>query len=568
MRKICKKFKVFGLLLMLAVAAVGVTSISQPMQVEAAAKKGWQKIDGKQYYILDSGAKAKGLQKIKGKTYYFDTKTGEQKKGWQTINGYRYYFGSGDLKKAAPESLYMATGWRKDGDGNRRYFTSSGRMATQWCTLDGKKYYFNPDTGIMRTGWLYLGEDKYYFNTKTGIMSADVMLKDTKKNITRYFNPSGRMARGWKTFSSEKKCYFNSDLKSDRDGAMVHGFKDIDGKTYYFLSTDGRKVTGWVTNKQTGAKYYLNPENGGIRVENTEMTISGKTYIFDKDGVATLKTEGPNTVKPTGTRTIKNYLAGALQPVGQALYVWAKRQNTPNREASGTRTIKNYLAGALQPVGQALYVWGGGWTDATRKGVSPLWKQWYDSQDSDYDYHNWNDLSAANRAKGLDCSGFVGWAAYQAMHSTSGEGYGYTVVSGDVGPSYRSRGWGSILTQASLASSNYKFQPGDIGYNSGHTWIVLGQCSDKSLVIVHSTPNAGCQISGTPTPDGTYNSQAIALAEQYMARYPGVSKYDYHESSGNYIRNGNYFRWNTNTLSDPEGYKNMTADQILADLFS
>ena len=235
---------------------------------------------------------------------------------------------------------------------------------------------------------------------------------------------------------------------------------------------------------------------------------------------------------------------------------------------TGTRTIKNYLAGALQPVGQALYVWGGGWTDATRKGVSPLWKQWYDSQDSDYDYHNWNDLSAANRAKGLDCSGFVGWAAYQAMHSTSGEGYGYTVVSGDVGPSYRSRGWGSILTQASLASSNYKFQPGDIGYNSGHTWIVLGQCSDKSLVIVHSTPNAGCQISGTPTPDGTYNSQAIALAEQYMARYPGVSKYDYHESSGNYIRNGNYFRWNTNTLSDPEGYKNMTADQILADLFS
>lgn len=533
MRKICKKFKVFGLLLMLAVAAVGVTSISQPMQVEAAAKKGWQKIDGKQYYILDSGAKAKGLQKIKGKTYYFDTKTGEQKKGWQTINGYRYYFGSGDLKKAAPESLYMATGWRKDGDGNRRYFTSSGRMATQWCTLEGKKYYFNPDTGIMRTGWLYLGEDKYYFNTKTGIMSADVMLKDTKKNITRYFNPSGRMARGWKTFSSEKKCYFNSDLKSDRDGAMIHGFKEIDGKTYYFLSTDGRKVTGWVTNKQTGAKYYLNPENGGIRVENTEMTISGKTYVFDKDGVATLKTTGPNTVKPTGTRTIKNYLAGALQPVGQALYVW-----------------------------------GGGWTDATRKGVSPMWKQWYDSQDSDYDYHNWNDLSAANRAKGLDCSGFVGWAAYQAMHSTSGEGYGYTVVSGDVGPSYRSRGWGSILTQASLASSNYKFQPGDIGYNSGHTWIVLGQCSDKSLVIVHSTPNAGCQISGTPTPDGTYNSQAIALAEQYMARYPGVSKYDYHESSGNYIRNGNYFRWNTNTLSDPEGYKNMTADQILADLFS
>ena len=60
------------------------------------------------------------------------------------------------------------------------------------------------------------------------------------------------MATGWKTFSSEKKCYFNSDRKSDRDGAMVHGFKEIDGKTYYFLSTDGRKDTGWVTKKSTG----------------------------------------------------------------------------------------------------------------------------------------------------------------------------------------------------------------------------------------------------------------------------------------------------------------------------
>ena len=341
------------------------------------------------------------------------------------------------------------------------------------------------------------------------------------------------MALGWKTFSSQKKCYFNSAPKSDRDGAMVHGFKEIDGKTYYFLSKDGRKHTGWLTIKSTGKKYYLNPKNGGVRVENTEMKIDGKTYVFDKDGVATLKTTGPNTEKP-----------------------------------SGTRTIKNYLAGAIQPVGQALYVWGGGWTDATRKGVSPMWKQWYDSQDSSYNYKDWNDLSPENRRKGLDCSGFVGWATYQVMHSKSGEGYGYTVVSGDIGRSYRTRGWGSILTVADIKKSNYKFQPGDIGYSDGHTWIVLGQCSDKSLVIVHSTWHAGCQISGTPTPSGSYNSQAIELAERYMARYPGVSKYDYHESSGNYLIDGNYFRWNSNTLSDPEGYKYKTADQILADLFS
>ena len=92
--------------------------------------------------------------------------------------------------------------------------------------------------------------------------------------------------------------------------------------------------------------------------------------------------------------------------------------------------------------------------------------------------------------------------------------------------------------------------------------------SAKSAVIVHSTPNAGVQISGTPTPSGSYSSQAITLAQKYMSRYAGYTKYDYHTSSGNYIRRGNYFRWNRSTLSDPDGYLNMTADQILADLFN
>lgn len=535
MKKVLKKLRIVCLLLMLAAVTVGVTAVANPTQVEAATKKGFQKINGKQYYILQSGAKAKGWltlkQDGKQKKYYFDTKTGVQKKGWQTINGGRYYFGSGNLNKCRQQDLNMAVGWRKDGQGKKRYFTASGRMVTGWYTLSGKKYYFDKKTGIMKTGWLYEGKYKYYFNTKTGIMASDVMLKDTKKNITRYFNKSGRMATGWKTFSSQKKCYFNSAPKSDRDGAMVHGFKKINGKTYYFLSTDGRKHTGWLTIKSTGDKYYLNPKNGGVRVENTEMEIDGKTYVFNKEGVSSLKGyDNPDTERPTGNRTIKNYLAGALQPVGQALYVW-----------------------------------GGGWNDATRKGVSPVWKQWYNSQDSSYDYK----YHKFEREKGLDCSGFVGWAAYQVMHSKSGEGSGYTVVASEVCEEYASNGWGKLISKAELKKSGYHLQAGDVGCNLGHTWIVLGQCADKSAVIVHSTPNAGCQISGTTTPDGDSNSQAVALARKYMSRYPGYNKFNYHPSSGNYLNScTGYFRWNSNTLSDPEGYRNKTADQILADLFS
>lgn len=129
------------------------------------------------------------------------------------------------------------------------------------------------------------------------------------------------------------------------------------------------------------------------------------------------------------------------------------------------------------------------------------------------------DLSEATEQKGLDCSGFVGWSVYQIMQSRSG-GPMYTDVSGNLGSLYSGKGMGTVVSQAQLASSNWKLYPGDIGYNSGHTWIVLGQCSDKSVVILHCTPNAGVQISGTPTPSGTYGSQAIKLAETYMSRYP------------------------------------------------
>lgn len=66
--------------------------------------------------------------------------------------------------------------------------------------------------------------------------------------------------------------------------------------------------------------------------------------------------------------------------------------------------------------------------------------------------------------------------------------------------------------------------PGDIGYDDEHTWMILGQCKDKSAVILHSTPNAGVQISGTPTPDGNYGSQAIALQKSIWNVSRGIRK--------------------------------------------
>ena len=490
MQNVNKKFRIWGVLLLLLLFAVGFSAHLTTEKVQAATKTGFVTINGKSYYIDKDGSKHKGWLELNGRKYYFNKNTGVQVKGWVT-----------------------------DSKGRKRYFSkNAGVMMTGWLTdTKNQKRYFSPTTGFMQTKWMTQNGKRYYFYSKSGVAACKTFLTDSKSN-TRYFTSACYMLTGWTKNSKNEYRYFET-----KNGIMAKGFQTLDGKKYYFNTKNGKMAVGWTTINSN--KYYFNKETGVMATG--DITIDGTKYHFNSNGILS---------------------------------------NTTN--STGTKTIKNYLAGALQPVGQALYVWGGGWNDSTRKGVSPTMTSFYNSQSSSYDFNNYRDLSTANRAKGFDCSGFVGWAAYQVMQSKSGVGSGYTVVSGEIGSYYKSMGWGRSLTQANLASDNWKVYPGDVGYDSGHTWIILGQCKDKSAVIVHSTPNAGVQIAGTPTPDGSYSSQAITLAQKYMSRYPGYTKYAYHTSSGNYIRRGNYLRWNRNTLADPDGYMNMTADQILADLFN
>ena len=491
MQNVNRKFRIWGVLLLLMFFAAGVFRYSAA-NVQAATQTGFVTINGKSYYINKDGSKQKGWLELDGKKYYFNASTGVQVKGWAT-----------------------------DSSGRKRYFSKgAGIMMTGWLT-DSKdqKRYFDPTTGFMQTRWLTLKGKKYYFYSGSGVAACKTFLTDSKDN-TRYFTSACYMLTGWAKNSNQESRYFETS-----DGIMAKGFQTIGNKTYYFNTSSGKMVTGWKT--ISSSKYYFDKETGVMATG--DVTIDGTKYHFSSTGVLS------NTTSSTGTKTIKNYLAGALMPVGQALYVW-----------------------------------GGGWNDSTRKGLSDTMTNWYNkwsANPSGYDYNNYRDLSTSNRAKGFDCSGFVGWSAYQVMQTQSGVGYGYTVVSGEIGSYYKGKGWGTIVNQSYLSQNGWELKPGDIGYNDGHTWIVLGQCSDKSVVIIHSTPQAGVQISGTTTPTGSYSSEAVALAKKYMSLYSGYSIFNYHPSVGNYIRNGNYLRWNGNTLSDPDGYYNMTADQILYDLF-
>ena len=132
---------------------------------------------------------------------------------------------------------------------------------------------------------------------------------------------------------------------------------------------------------------------------------------------------------------------------------------------------------------------------------------------------------------------------------------------------FADRGWGTYTYRSQI--SGYK--PGDILSSSGHVYMVLGTASDGSLVIIHSSP-AGVQINGTPTPSGVINSKAVQLARWYMSTcYPEwYRKFPNTKTDYSYLTQFDKMSWDVSgnaLLNDPDGIKNMSAEQVLVTLF-
>lgn len=273
--------------------------------------------------------------------------------------------------------------------------------------------------------------------------------------------------------------------------------------------------------------------------------------------------------------------------------------NFPVSYTSGQRTLKNLLAAAMQPVGHTLYIYGGGWNwqdDGASLlsrsiGTPRTWRDFFLAQNADYTYKDesspetsyypfggWVEYFYA----GLDCSGYLGWTLYNTLETENG-GAGYVFKSTDFAKTLADMGLGTYGAGRLEAGGGTMLQSGDIVSFKGHTYMVLGRCSDGSLVILHSSPTAsrtngkggGVQLSAL-TSDNS-GGEALELIRRYTekyysewyARYDNIavpySTYIEFERSGN----AGFFRWSIGKtgLSDPDGYLNMSAEEILADLF-
>ena len=316
------------------------------LQSSGAMKTGWQKISNTWYYFDSSGAMvSNGWRWINSKCYYFD-KNG--KMAVDTWIGEYYVDASGawvkDKQKETDKWIqssgrwwyrhadgsYTRSGWEYIG-GKWYYFDQNGWMVTGWQKVSGSWYYMESNGARVADGWKWINNKCYYFD-KNGKMAADtwidgsyvdasgVWIKDKKQepeNVTKtgwvqysghwmyyntdgsyvksnwksvnsiwyYFDQNGWMVTGWMTLSSGK-YYLNPTKNSDGvEGAMLKGYKQIDGKWYYLRSGES-------------------PE-GSLRYE-------GVTSIMGTSAMGTNKTIVVNKMVKMFQKSGKNYPTQAL----------------------------------------------------------------------------------------------------------------------------------------------------------------------------------------------------------------------------------------------------------------
>lgn len=340
-----------------------------------------------------------------------------------------------------------------------------------------------------------------------------------------------------KATRKETSCVLKWSKKKGAEGYKIYQY-DSNGK---LLKTVKTKKTTYTVKKLKSNKTYQ------FKVKAYKKVKSKLKYLSTSNKVKVKK------IKISSSKTKKTT---------------TKSKTTKTSQSKST--LKKLLQTALKPVGSTMYVWGGGWNKADTGagesartiGVSPKWKKFFKKQDSSYNY-NTTKYQIEN---GLDCSGYIGWSIYNILNTKSGKA-GYVVKASTMASNFASRGWGTYTYKTGVKD----YRAGDIMSMPGHVWMVLGQCKDGSVVLLHSSP-PGVQIAGTATKSGKKNSQAVALAKKYMKKYypEWYKKYPDCSKGSSYLTQSSRMRWDLSgksIMSDPDGYRNMSAEQILKDLF-
>ena len=408
-------------------------------------------------------------------------------------------------------------------------------------------------------------------------------------------------------------------VEADSKPDFVHRFYTNGEEVQYTIASSDNKYA--VQNKlQEGYVYDLTIEGGVVTdaaaatadaegtiasIDDSTVTVNGAAVKYS--AIYEISNNAAGATAVTKVTDLSNLAGKTAKVYGDTVYLTfiAEPYTAPVSGTPGERTLKNYLQTAMNPVGTALYVYGGSWdwqdvnssNQALTIGLPQSWIDFFQQQDANYTYKNsadpahsyyphnsWNQYYYA----GVDCSAYIGWTVYNVMHTestTNDLSDGYVMSAVKMAKTFADKGWGTWTRDIK------SFKPGDIFSMSGHVWTVLGVCDDGSIVFLHSTPSdskagqggGGVQLSAlNPNSDDDKNCEAYKLVTKYMTKYYPEWSERYDAVLRSYISyatpatgtkyketwSGN-FSWNLDGtgLTDPDGYADMSAAEILADLF-
>lgn len=221
---------------------------------DGTVKNGWVKENGKYYYYNKGTLYKNKLFKVNGHIYYVDS-SGVRQSGWKTINGKKYYF-------------YYRTGYAPYG----------------WIPINQKYYYFSKVDGHLYMSHLFVsstGKTIYYADAN-GVRVKNKLVSATYQGVKRayYFGSNYNAVSGWFTHKGGK--YYA--LPTTR-GVVRNGIRKI-GSKYYGFATYGQMLTGF---QRINGKLYFFHKTTGVQYRNRTEKWSGKKYVFDKNGVCTVK---------------------------------------------------------------------------------------------------------------------------------------------------------------------------------------------------------------------------------------------------------------------------------------
>jgi glucan-binding YG repeat protein len=192
-------------------------------------------------------------------------------------------------------------------DGEWKCYDKNGDAYTNvFCSSNGKEYYVGDDGLLVRSDWVEYDGERYFVNSSGAKITNDWRLTapyddESADEEWYFFQSSGKMATNKKISYKGKTYYFDTDGKmltgwitDDGTGSnSVNEANDfIDGQTYYCDETGARVANGWVYDTEPGVEdddadadeYWYWLKASGKVATGKQANVKGQTFFFDREG--------------------------------------------------------------------------------------------------------------------------------------------------------------------------------------------------------------------------------------------------------------------------------------------